>query len=281
MTFCTECGKSYQDEANFCPYCGKANVLKDNRKQENNKANEFRNSIDDFIFVEGDTFKMGSEDGAENEKPVHLVSLSDFYIAKYPVTQSEWEEVMGKNPSHYKGNKKNPVESITWYEAIEYCNKKSINEGLKPAYSGSGESTKCTFRNNGYRLPTEAEWEYAAKGGKLSKGYIYSGSNNIKKVAEFEGNNHYCTKPVGGKKANELGLYDMTGNVLEWCWDWFGHYIYDLLIDPQGPTAGSNRVIRGGSFYNSAHSCRVVRRSYSFPANSINYIGFRLVRSSD
>ena len=156
----------------------------------------------------------------------------------------------------------------------------SDKEGLNKCYSGSGESIKCNFNANGYRLPTEAEWEYAAKGGNKSRGYKYSGSNNIGEVAEYDGNNNKSTKPVGGKKANKLGIHDMSGNVWEWCNDWYGDYISGSQANPSGPSSGSSRVYRGGSWYDLARSCRCCRRPCLHPGSGDDRIGFRLVRSS-
>jgi len=242
---------------------------------------------DTFVLVEGGTFQMGSTNGDSDEEPVHSVTLSDFYISKYEVTQAEWIEVMGNNPSYFEGDN-NPVENISWYDAVDFCNKKSVKDGLEPVYSGSGNDTNCDFSKNGYRLPTESEWEYAARGGKNSKGYTYSGSNNIDEVAEYEGNNDKSTKAVGGKKPNELGIYDMSGNVWEWCWDWYGDYSSLAQTDPVGPTSGSYRVYRGGSWGSSATNCRVASRNYSYPTYSYYgptfsniSIGFRLARSSN
>ncbi len=254
-----------------------------------------RKSVKGFVFVEGGTFKMCSLDGFGYEKLVHNVTLSDFYIGKYPVKQAEWEEVMGKNPSKFKGNKNNPVECVSWYDAVEFCNKKSIKDGLDPCYSINKSKQDvnnkawpddlkwtlvCDFSKNGYRLPTEAEWEYAARGGNISKGYTYSGSNNVEEVAEYEGNNDKSTKPVGGRIANELGIYDMSGNVWEWCWDWHGDYSSSSQTDPPGLNSGSERVIRGGSWNYSASYCRVAGRSDENPFWGRHNIGFRLARSS-
>ncbi|ALB45778.1 MULTISPECIES: formylglycine-generating enzyme family protein [Clostridium] len=180
------------------------------------------------------------------------IKLSDFYIGKYEVTQKEWSEIMGSNPSQFTGNNL-PVEMVSWYDSIEYCNKRSLKEGLKPYYKiekdkkdpdnkNNNDDIKWTVTTNeganGYRLPTEEEWEYAASGGQMSKNYIYSGSNNADEVAwycrnagdkyltgnwnwpEIQNNNNK-TKSIGMKKPNELGLYDMSGNVREWCWDWY------------------------------------------------------------
>ncbi len=231
-------------------------------------------------YVQGGSFMMGSNAGDNDEKPIHEVSVSSFYISKYQVTQKEWQEVMGSNPSYFKGDKL-PVEKITWYDAIEYCNKRSIKEGLTPCYSGSGANISCDWTANGYRLPTEAEWEYAARGGKKSKGYQYSGSDDIKKVAWYDSNSGSKTHPVGEKQANELGIYDMSGNVWEWCWDWYSsdYYSKSPRSDPRGPSSGEKRVLRGGSWYSSGFFCRVANRNDYDPVNWYYSCGLRILRA--
>ncbi|MDP3115426.1 MAG: bifunctional serine/threonine-protein kinase/formylglycine-generating enzyme family protein, partial [Candidatus Cloacimonadaceae bacterium] len=211
-----------------------------------------------MIFVQGDSFKMGSNDGESVEKPVHQVTVSSFYIGKYEVTQKEWTAVMGSNPSYWKGDNL-PVERVSWYDAIDYCNKRSLKEGLKPCYSIGGNTKPsswssgtiaCDWTANGYRLPTEAEWEYAARGGNKSKGYDYSGSNDINTVAWHYDNSGNKTRDVGTKSANELGIHDMSGNVWEWCWDWYDEEYYGKSpsSDPRGASSGDYRVLRGGSW---------------------------------
>jgi len=233
-----------------------------------------------MVFVKGGTFQMGSSSGDDDEKPVHSVTVSDFYIGKCEVTQGEYEAVMGTNHSKFKDSGKDaPVERVSWYYAVEYCNKRSDKEGLDRCYTGSGKNIKCVFNANGYRLPTEAEWEYAAKGGNKSKGYNYAGSNTITEVAEYEGNNNESTKPVGGKQVNELGVYDMSGNVWEWCWDWYGDYSSGSQSNPRGPGSGSSHVFRGGSWYSFASRCRAAYRYDGSLGRSPRSIGFRLVRS--
>ena len=221
------------------------------------------NSIEmEFILIEAGTFQMGSNSGESDEKPIHTVNITkDYYIGKYEVTQGEWKKVMGSNPSYFKGDNL-PVERVSWNDVQEFIEKLNQKEG--------------TYK---YRLPTEAEWEYASRGGNKSRGYKYSGSNSIGEVAEYEGNNDKSTKPVGGKKANELGIHDMTGNVWEWCSDWYssGYYSSSLSTDPTGPTSGSYRVLRGGSWYYYASYCRVAFRLYYCPSFSYYYCGFRIV----
>ena len=233
-----------------------------------------------WIYVQGGSFMMGSNAGDNDEKPIHEVSVSSFYIGKYLVTQKEWQEVMGSNPSYFKGDML-PVEKISWYDAIEYCNKRSIKEGLQPCYSGSGANISCDWTANGYRLPKEAEWEYAARGGKKSKGYKYSGSDDIKKVAWYDSNSGSKTHPVGEKQANELGIYDMSGNVWEWCWDWYSrdYYSESPSSNPRGPSSGDYRVLRGGAWRNDGLDCRVACRCYCNPDLRYDDYGLRILRA--
>ncbi len=233
---------------------------------------------DNFVLVEGGTFQMGSTNGESDEKPLHSVTLSSFYIGKYEVTQKEWQAVMGSNPSNFKGDKR-PVEKISWYDAVEFCNKLSQKEGLTPAYTINGTNVTCNWQADGYRLPTEAEWEFAARGGNKSKGYTYSGSNNLDEVGWYYSNSGSETKEVGTKKANELGIYDMSGNVWEWCWDWKDSYPSSSQMNPKGASSGSNRVNRGGSWSDGDYNCRVARRGHNYPGNSSISLGFRLSRT--
>ncbi len=250
----------------------------------------------EMVFVKGGTFQMGSIDGEENEQPIHSVKVDDFYIGKYLVTQSEWKELMGNNPSYSKGDNL-PIEYIDWYDAIEFCNKLSEKEGLKPfynidktvkdpnnGYEGDDKKWSITVNedSNGYRLPTEAEWEYAARGGNMSKGYKYSGSDNIEEVAWYSGNSDNMSHPVGEKAPNELGIYDMTGNVWERCWDWYykDYYSNSSEKNPQGPLFGLFRSLRGGSWDYSDINCRISKREYDSPVIKYGILGIRLVRSS-
>ncbi|MDR1904282.1 MAG: formylglycine-generating enzyme family protein [Treponema sp.] len=232
-------------------------------------------------YIEGGTFLMGSANsGNSDEQPVHSVTVRSFYMGKYEVTQREWLEVMGSNPSYFIGEDL-PVERVSWYEAVEYCNKRSLKEGLTPAYSGGGDSIVCDFSTNGYRLPTEAEWEYAAKGGnKDERPYEYSGDDNVDNVAWYADNSGFTTHPVGTKAPNSLGLYDMTGNVWEWCWDWYGSYgSDDAQTDPTGASSGSNRVRRGGSSNLEARYMHATRREKDSLFYRLRFLGFRLVHS--
>ena len=223
----------------------------------------FSDLINDMVYVQGGTFTMGatSEQGSDaysDEKPAHRVTVGDFYIGKYEVTQAQWKAVMGSNPSSFKGDNL-PVERVSWNDVQEFIRKLNALTGKT------------------FRLPTEAEWEYAARGGNKSQGYKYAGSNNIETVAWYYGNSGSKTHPVGGKAPNELGLYDMSGNVFEWCSDWYGSYSSGSLTNPQGPSSGSFRVLRGGSWDYRSRFCRVSDRYYYIPDGGSNYYGFRLV----
>ena len=239
---------------------------------------------DNMVFVKGGTFQMGSNDGDDDEKPVHSVTVSDFYIGKYEVTQKEWKEIMDNNPSHWKGDDL-PVESVSWYDAVEFCNRKSEAEGLTKCYTGSGKNIKCNFSAGGYRLPTEAEWEYAACGGiegeNAHSRFRYSGSNNIGDVAWYSSNSGGKTHKVGTKQPNELGIYDMSGNVWEWCNDWYEEDYYNKSPknDPRGPSSAEYSVLRGGSWNPYGNDCRVANRSSYAPSVSSSIIGFRFART--
>lgn len=218
----------------------------------------------------GCTAEQGS-DCDTDEKPAHQFTVSDFYIGQYEVTQAEWRKVMGSDPPelYNKGCDRCPVEKVSWNDVQEFLKKLNAQTGLN------------------YRLPTEAEWEYAARGGDKSKGYKYAGSNNVGDVAWYTENyktantfgTQKTTRPVGQKKDNELGLFDMSGNVYEWCSDWKGDYSSSAQVNPTGPSSGSRRVIRGGSWGYDPQLCRVAYRVSFTPDYRDRYIGFRLART--
>ncbi len=234
----------------------------------------------DFVLVEGGTFTMGDTrgEGQSDEVPTHQVTLSSFYIGKYEVTQTEYQAVMGSNPSYFSGSDK-PVEQVTWYNAVEYCNARSIQEGLTPCYNTT--TWACDFSANGYRLPTEAEWEYAARGRTNDPDYLYAGSDDINSVAWYTSNSGSTTHNVGTKTPNSLGLYDMSGNVWEWCNDWYGSYSSSAQTDPVGSNSGSYRVLRGGGWLYDADYCRVALRYINIPFGSSNVVGFRVTRAAE
>ena len=219
----------------------------------------------DMVKVEAGTFMMGAtsemKDPYSDEKPVHQVTLTnDYYMGKYEVTQALWQAVMGSNPSNFKGDNL-PVETVNWNDCQEFISKLNSLTGRK------------------FRLPTEAEWEYAARGGKKSRGYQYSGSRKISDVAWYEGNSRSKTHPVGRKQANELGIYDMSGNVWEWCSDWYSSYSSSSQTNPTGSDSGAKRVRRGGSWCYIARICRSSYRYGDAPDCRGRYLGLRLALS--
>ncbi|MBI9032237.1 SUMF1/EgtB/PvdO family nonheme iron enzyme [bacterium] len=235
---------------------------------------------EDFVLVPAGTFIMGDTRGlgSSNELPTHQVTLSSFLIGKYEVTQGIYQGVTGTNPASNYGKGSNyPVCYVTWYDAVQYCNARSIEEGLTPCYNTTNWS--CDFSANGYRLPTEAEWEFAARGGTSNPDYLYSGSDDLNSVAWYNSNSGSTTHNVGTKTPNSLGIYDMSGNVWEWCNDWYGDYSSSAQSDPVGPESGTGRVYRGGSWINITSFCRVAIRNSSSPTSSGYNIGFRLARS--
>ncbi len=220
---------------------------------------ELNKLINNMVYVSGGTFIMGGDESSD-QTPTHSVTLSSYYICKYEVTQALWRSVMGSNPSKFKGDNL-PVEQVSWNDCQTFINR--LN-----SYTG---------RN--FRLPTEAEWEFAARGGNYSRHYKYSGSNYISDVAWYCDNSGNRTHPVGTKQANELGLYDMSGNVWEWCSDRYGSYSSYSQSNPTGATSGFGRVERGGNWCGLARYCCSSHRSYYAPGNSFDALGLRLVLS--
>ena len=240
-----------------------------------------------LVFVEGGTFTMGSMTGNEDERPIHKVTITSFWIGKYEVTQGQYRAVMGSAAMKSQGLSEGlvfsddyPVVNVSWYDAIEFCNKLSAKEQLEPVYEiASNREVVADFSKNGYRLPTEAEWEYAARGGKKSNNYPYSGSSGLDWVGWDNLNSGYHAHPVGSKDANELGIYDMSGNVDEWCWDYYGLYISESQRDPTGNPNGNSRVIRGGDYLSTApYSCSISSRSKNISTTSKMTLGFRVAR---
>jgi len=262
---------------------------------------------DAMTRVSAGTFTMGSPNniGDSDEHPQHQVTISNaFYIGKHEVTQAEWYAVMGTTPSNFAGDNR-PVEKVNFYSTLVYCNKRSIQEGLTHVYTIGGSTNPtawgaipttnnatwnavvCSWNASGYRLPSEAEWEYAARGAADTPNYTYSGSDTIGDVAWYEGNSNAMTHDVGLKTANGIGAYDMTGNVQEWVWDWYGgeYYTTSPATDPYGPATGTIHVIRGGSWDQDANANRIAYRNWGSPEKgepkvSNERLGFRVVRNS-
>jgi formylglycine-generating enzyme required for sulfatase activity len=254
---------------------------------------EIKAIVPEMVLVEAGSFQMGSAGGRSDEQPVHEVRITrPFYIGKYEVTFAEYdrfcEDTGARRPNDRGwGRGQQPVVNVDWYDVVAYCNWLSEKEGLTPCYSGKGKVTQCDFSANGYRLPTEAEWEYAARGGHLSRGYAYAGGDDPDAVAWYDANSGGLTQPVGQKQPNELGLYDMSGNMYEWCWDWYGgtYYASSSVDDPKGPPPeksltprGPNKVRRSGSWREAEEFLRVAFRSFDYAAYAGDN-GFRLART--
>jgi len=235
------------------------------------------------------------DEAYDSEKPRHKVTLTrDFLMGKYAVTQALWDSVMGSDPSYFKGANR-PVECVSWFDVVDFCNKLSVLEGLEPAYTINGRDVTCNWSAKGYRLPTEAEWEYSARGGQYHK---YAGSDNVDEVAWYDDNSRSETHPVGQKKPNGFGLYDMSGNVWEWVWDWWSDDYstetsnsvsvenqldstennLDSVENPTGNPTGSYRVYRGGSWGSYPEYVRTSYRSYDDPTAQNSDLGFSFCR---
>jgi formylglycine-generating enzyme required for sulfatase activity len=255
-----------------------------------------------MVKIPGGTFTMGSpasEADREDDEVQHTVRVAGFFLGKYEVTQKEYRALMGTNPSVFKGDNL-PVENVSWYDAIEYCNARSRKEGLTPAYTIDKTQADPNNQNdydelkwrvtwnrqaNGYRLPTEAEWEYACRAGTTTP--FSTGNNITTDQANYEGNYPYNgnakgvyrekTTAVGSFAANAWGLYDMHGNVYEWCWDWYGDYSAGAQTDPTGAASGPDRVKHGGSWSDGAQYLRSADRHSGAPSYRSDYLGFRLV----
>ncbi len=276
----------------------------DENGNETNNLGSTNNAelTNDLILINGGTYLMGSpetEMQRETDEVQHEVTVSDFYIGRYEVTQKEYEEVMGENPSNFEGENL-PVENVTWYEAIEYCNKLSEKEGLTSVYTIDGENVSWDRSANGYRLPTEAEWEYAARAGTTSPfntensisdeeanyygHYPYGIEENYFTQENLEtepGQYRQTTVEVDSFSPNKWGLYNIHGNVAEWCFDYYGAYDLENTDNPSGPTTGTLRVNRGGGWNDYAKHLRCAYRASTTPDQKMSNIGFRVVRNGD
>lgn len=254
----------------FCLLCGSAAAVLAQGSTKTTQMKDLNFTVKGVTFtmvaVQGGTFTMGATyeqigDNYEDEEPTHKVTLSSYYIGKFEVTQELWIALMGENPSFYR-NEKCPVECVSWNDCQQFIAKLNQLTGKK------------------FRLPTEAEWEFAARGGVRSREYKYSGSFDVDKVGVCGLDWNSGTRPVGSKAANELGIYDMSGNIYEWCQDWFARYRSADQENPQGAPSGTSRVMRGGSWFVSPNYARVSNRSGSEPDARFIHIGFRLAMSA-
>jgi formylglycine-generating enzyme required for sulfatase activity len=262
-----------------------------------------------MVLVTGGTFAMGDAyaEGAGDELPVHSVAVSDFSLGKYEVTQAEWDAYMTASTYDFGAGDTHPVYYASWFRILMYCNYRSSDEGLTPCYSIGGSTDPdawgavpnyasdptfpawnavlCDWDANGYRLPTEAEWEYAARGGvHNADNYRYSGGQTLGDVAWYGDNAPVASEAVGGRLPNQLGLYDMSGNLYEFCWDWYGEGYYaacnalGTVTDPLGAASGDMRVVRGGDWSGVAANCRVAGRFRDYPVSGFSHTGFRVAR---
>ena len=230
-----------------------------------------------YVLVEGGSYIMGGSEHRD-ELPSRKVMLSDFYIGKYEITQAEWDYVMGTDGFTFKGDSL-PVETVSWFDAVKFCNRLSEIERLEKCYEISGDIVTCNFTAKGYRLPTEAEWEYAARGGKHASGSRFSGCDDAAEVAVFAGCRAGSTRAGGCRKPNGLEIYDMSGNVCEWCWDWYGEYPQETQKDPIGPRSGFLKTARGGSWVSCEKYCTNEFRNLYNPNDKLSLLGFRVARS--
>ena len=276
---CPKCGTTFPYEGIFCPECG-TRVRVESIEKDRSSRMDMCPKVLEFVVgscrfkmikVDGGTFIMGAteeqeDDASDDERPAHEVTLSDYYIGQTQVTQALWKAVMSSNPSNFKGGNL-PVEKVSWMDCQSFI--EELNRLLSNELGGKR-----------FALSTEAQWEFAARGGNKSKGYKYAGSNKIGDVAWYEDNSGGLTHPVAQKKPNELGIYDMSGNVWEWCQDWYdeGYYCTSPENNPQGPADGEERVYRGGSWFNIAEGSRVSFRNKNTPGydSSSCCIGLRL-----
>ncbi len=251
------------------------------QEQEPLQASLLKENIPlDMIRVPGDTLVMGSisPEADDDEFPLLTIGVKSFLMSSTEITQQQWMMVNTQNPADFK-NPDRPVENVSFYDVIDYCNAKSIKDNLTPAYDVYGSEIVCDFDADGYRLPTEAEWELAAKAGKGREYQRFSGADDPLSIAWYNANAGAKTHIVATKGANELGLYDLCGNVAEWVWNWYAPYTYRIPNLNTGPSSGTDKVIRGGNWQNSEHGIRISNREYMKPFTKNNLTGFRVVRS--
>ncbi|MCD6307605.1 MAG: formylglycine-generating enzyme family protein [Candidatus Latescibacteria bacterium] len=232
-----------------------------------------------LVPIPGGDFIMGGGNGEEDERPARRVTLDAFEMSSTEITQDQYEKVTGENPSHFTGRGDLPVEKVTWFDAVSFCNALSVKAGLDPCYDV--ESGSCDFSKNGFRLPTEAEWEYSCRAGSTTGYYTGSTEQDLAMAGWYGydvGNSDSRTHPVAEKKPNAWGLYDMHGNVLEWTNDWYGDYDPGATTNPTGNDRGFYKALRGGSWFSEASYCRSAFRINDRPDRSAYFTGFRIVR---
>jgi formylglycine-generating enzyme required for sulfatase activity len=235
----------------------------------------------EMIRILGGVFRMGSpadEPGrSENEGPVHVVRVSTFEMMRVPVTRRLYQDIMQPDTPIPDADER-PMTQVRWFNAVQFCNRLSEHQGCSPCYRIDGNDVQWEQGVDGYRLPTEAEWEYACRAGTQSRFCCGDDERTLERYAWYDANSHGATQPVGGKASNPWGLFDMHGNVWEWCWDWYGHYDEHPQTDPTGPPEGDFRVARGGSFDFSPERLRSAHRGIVRPVNRVWHVGFRCVR---
>jgi formylglycine-generating enzyme len=294
IVVCPICGSDTRKEDTFkCEGCGRGNICVKHRDKKSllclscmemrKRAEDLKKRIErsskKFLFIKGGSFMMGSANYFNSEKPVHKVTLTDFYMMKYLVTQRDYEEIAGKTPSNFKGDPNRPVENLNWFDAIRFCNLWSERDELEPVYEIDGNLVSIDFNRNGYRLPTEAEWEYACRAGTASDYFWGDSDKEAGKYCWFDGNSEDVTHTVGIKPPNPWGLFDMAGSVWEWCNDWYveDYYSRSEDNDPCGVEFGEYRVLRGGSWFNGQSRLRSSCRLKRLPNLTDDVTGFRCV----
>ncbi len=252
-------------------------VLEEKQPEAEPTKNLVRNRPLDMVSVPGDTVSLGriGEGGDTDEYPQLRIKVPYFLMSSTEITQAEWNMVYSSNPSQVKGDNL-PVHNITFYEAVDWCNEKSLLDGFRPCYDYWNDQLTCDFGADGYRLPTEAEWEHAARG--KTGNFIYSGSNSADEAGWHSGNSGGEPKHVGRKAPGEFRTYDMSGNVAEWIWNWYAPYSYNITSVFEGPESGTDKVLRGGSWFEPSQEMRITNRSFAKPFSKSSYVGFRVVR---